>query len=523
MSLSHSLLSRVFAVLSLFVMSGSLWASQTDQAKPSSQSEQGDPSASPRMKVIGQELMDSAETLEGAIFLLFAKEVTVEELDWLISVRASLEAWARVHNEEWGQITYDTLLSEGTKLSVWEELEIDWQTYFTAMLKLSSLPEFGPEGSIDLDELAGKVAGLKEIRDGGESTEEELIALEETIAMFETLHHGLLNYPQSNRDLLNEKEELITDTLARMVDGRPLDRVPPVVIELPEWEVKVLSSGDWKKTSKPDVLNLVYELEGLNANLVINSNAWVEGMKLDDEFMGVLEQNVIGTNLNSELLGIGHWTEGELSCGFIEYSMPGKVRGATFIVTHKDRLLVFSFNGLESDWPLLKPLYDELILHLQVGPQPAPVLANREEFGYQLRADEPWVLKEEGGESVDAVIEYADSGVSVNVAVSAADGLEVIEMWILEMVQEQLAAGYADLEVLQQEVVEHLGKSSGMTEFIATVGVEGSDIEPIKVHIKQLITIHADRIYFITATAPAGIWAEHAEAIDKVLQEMLFL
>ena len=333
----------------------------------------------------------------------------------------------------------------------------------------------------------------------------------------------MLAYPQSNRDLFAAKTELITETLERMVDGRPLDRVPPVAIDLPEWQVQVLSSGDWTKVSVADAPNLVYELDGVGANLVINANPWVEGMALDDEFMSALEENVIGANLNSKLLGSGHWMEGELSYGYIEYSMPGSVRGATLIVVHEDQLLALSFNGASFDWPLLKPLYDELVLNLQVGPQPAPVVANRTELGYQLRADEPWSLKEEAGESVDAVIEYADSGVSVNVAVSDADDLEVIEMWILELVQEQLAAGYADLEVLHQEIVEHLGNSSGMTEFIATVEVEGSEADPVKVHIKQLITLHADRIYFITATAPAGIWAEHAEEIDKVIQGMLFL
>ncbi len=517
MNLLRHLLSSLVAVSAVSLCSVSLWAVQAGQPQEAEQ----DPA--PRMHVLGQELMENTTSFEEAVFKLLAVEASVEELEWLVSVNTPLTAWARLNLDQWQEMSNDTLLALGPELTVWSELGIDWQAYFTAMFKFSAMPEFAVEGNFKLDDIAAKIEELSGVRDKGESTEEELAALNKLIGLLQTLHDGMKAYPQSNRDLYLEREEQITNAISRMLDGRPLDPVPPVAIDLPEWELRVLSSGEWTKSSQADVSDLIYTFEDRNANLSVNSNAWVEGVKLDDEFMQALEKNIIASNVGSKLLKSVQWDEGELSFGSIGYVMATGVHGATLIVVHGDRLIALSFNCLDSDWALLAPVYDELVKNVQVGPQPAPVLANRAEFNYQLRADEPWILKSEGGESVDSVIEYGDTGVSVNVAVTNADGLEVIEDWILDMVREQLAAGYEDLELLQQVIVEHLGKSSGTTEFIATVGIEGSDVDPVKVHVKQLLTLHDGRIYFITATAPADGWAERAEDIEKVLQEMLFL
>lgn len=148
----------------------------------------------------------------------------------------------------------------------------------------------------------------------------------------------------------------------------------------------------------------------------------------------------------------------------------------------------------------------------------APVLADRADKGYRVRASGDWQLKA-APPPLDCMIQRQSPFCVVNFNVVDAGGLTAVNESIMEAVFSQVQKQYKNSKVLAKKVEQLHGKPSCWYELQG----ELEQHPGVPLRIRQYLVLQGKRMVIVTVSTPAAEWQTATPHWEKIVEDLEFV
>jgi hypothetical protein len=164
-------------------------------------------------QVQGSEIVENADSFQGALVEVVAFPMTQGEIDYLLENVDDIVAWAAENQEEWDAVDEaEDALPAIKALSVWDATGVSMSPFIAILLKTQIAHQVKTQG-FTAEQLNSQIDQAEEMMDSGVIPAEQMAEMEEQLEWGRMLAAALENYPEENLALYDANAEAVAAAL----------------------------------------------------------------------------------------------------------------------------------------------------------------------------------------------------------------------------------------------------------------------------------------------------------------------
>ncbi len=164
-------------------------------------------------QVQGSEVVDNADTFQGALVEVVTFPMTQGEIDYLLENVDDIVGWAAANPEEWDSVDEDDdALPAIKELGVWDATGVSMSPFIAILLKTQIAHQVKTQG-FTAEQLNAQIDQAEQMMASGAIPAEQEAEMEDQLEWGRMLAAALENYPEENLALYDANAEAVAAAL----------------------------------------------------------------------------------------------------------------------------------------------------------------------------------------------------------------------------------------------------------------------------------------------------------------------